>query len=95
MLRDIVSVKPLSNYRLKLKFEDDVEGIVDVMKMVRMEGIFAPLLQQDFFKMVTINSEIGTICWPNGADLDPDVLYAQITGEPLPAFEENLPYSSD
>ncbi|HEX9943450.1 MAG TPA: hypothetical protein VGG03_15655 [Thermoanaerobaculia bacterium] len=25
----------------------------------------------------------STICWSNGADLDPDVLYAEITGKPI------------
>jgi len=27
--------------------------------------------------------EIGSIGWPGGADLDPDVLYSHITNEPI------------
>ena len=29
---------------------------------------------------VTVNAELGTVQWPNGADLDPDVMYASISG---------------
>jgi len=29
---------------------------------------------------------LGTVVWPDGGDLAPDVLYAQATGEPLPDF---------
>jgi hypothetical protein len=32
--------------------------------------------------------DVGTICWPNGADIDPDVLYALVTGEPIPSFDQ-------
>ena len=87
MLKDIVEVRPIADYRLFLKFEDGVEGVVDVATMVRFDGVFAPLRNREAFLKVSVNSEIGTICWPNGADLDPDVLYASITGEAIPRFE--------
>jgi cytosine/adenosine deaminase-related metal-dependent hydrolase len=29
---------------------------------------------------VKVDGELGTIVWPNEADLDPDVLYARATG---------------
>jgi len=88
MLKDIVIVTPLRDYRLKLQFEDGAEGAVDIRSLIKFTGIFAPLKDYDYFLKVQVNPELGTICWPNGADLDPDVLYSQITGETLPNFEE-------
>jgi hypothetical protein len=87
MLKDVVEVKPLDSYRLFLRFEDGVEGEVDVAKMIRFDGVFAPLREHAQFLEVRVNGETGTVCWPNGADLDPDVLYSCVTGEPIPEFE--------
>lgn len=87
MLKDIVEVRPLDDFRLFLRFEDGVEGEVDIAKMIRFEGVFAPLKDRAKFSEVRVNGEIGTVCWPNGADLDPDVLYASITGEAIPQFD--------
>jgi hypothetical protein len=87
MLKDIVEVRPIEGYRLLLRFEDGVEGVVDVATMVRFDGVFAPLRNREEFLKVSVNPEIGTICWPNGADLDPDVLYACVTGEAIPQFD--------
>ena len=92
MLKDIVQVEPLVGYRLHLRFEDGVEGSVDVAELIEFTGIFAPLRDHDTFLQVRVNPDLGTICWPNGADLDPDVLYAQVTGEPvlIPELEAAL-----
>ena len=86
MLKDVTAVQPLDNYRLKVEFEDGISGIVDLTKLVPFEGVFAPLQERDYFVQVRVNAEIGTICWPNEADIDPDVLYALVTDEPIPDF---------
>ena len=92
MLKDVVAVKPLDGYKLHLTFEDEAEGIVDVAQLVEFTGIFEPLADAAFFAQggggVTVNSDLGTIYWPNGADLDPDVLYSLVTEQPLPQFTE-------
>lgn len=80
MLKDIVEARPMGQHRLFLRFEDGVEGEVDIASMVKFTGILAPLADSDFFTQVTADAETGTITWPNGADLDPDVLYAAVTG---------------
>ena len=87
MLKDVVEVRPLDGYRLFLRFEDGARGEVDLAKMIRFEGVFAPLRDRQKFLEVRVNGELGTICWPNGADLDPDVLYSRVTGEAIPEFK--------
>ncbi|GIK57114.1 MAG: DUF2442 domain-containing protein [Chloroflexi bacterium] len=86
MLIDIVRVTPLANYELELLFEDGTNGIVNVAGIVEFTGVFASLQDRTYFDQVQVNPDIGTIYWPNEADIDPDVLYALITGEPLPDF---------
>ena len=83
MLQDIVEATPLENYHLKLRFEDGAEGIVDVSQCVSFTGVFAQLRERGQFEAVQVNSELGTVCWPFGADLDPDVLYGLVTGMPV------------
>ncbi len=89
MLKDIIEVKPLNNYQLYLKFEDDQEGIINLEEIIEFVGIFQTLKDLDFFKTVKINPDWGTIYWENGADLDPDVLYSLITNQSLNDLEKD------
>ena len=84
MLKDIVKVKPLKDFHLHLEFEDGAKGEVDIRKLIKFRGVFEPLKDEAFFAKVDVNPEWGTIFWPNGADLDPDVLYSVVTGEKIP-----------
>lgn len=86
MLKDIIFVEPLENYELFLRFEDGVEGIVSIAEQIEFTGVFAPLKEPSFFADVQVNPELGTIQWQNGADLDPDVLYAKITHQAIPDY---------
>jgi len=90
MLRDIVEARVLGGYNVHLRFEDGTEGAVDLGRLIRFDGVFAPLCDPDEFRRMAVNPELGTVCWPNGADLDPDVLYAHVTGKPLPTFEKKF-----
>jgi hypothetical protein len=47
------------------------------------EGVFEPLRDPARFAQVQVNVELGTVVWPGGADIDPDVLYSTITGIPI------------
>jgi hypothetical protein len=86
MLKDVIEVNPLTEYRLYLRFEDGVSGEVDIAQLISFTGVFSPLQNRDYFIQVKVNPDIGTICWPNEADIDPDVLYALVTGTPIPEF---------
>jgi Protein of unknown function (DUF2442) len=83
MLKDITAVKPLKDHRLHLIFEDGVEGIVSLKKLIQFTGVFEPLLNPKYFETVQVNADLGTICWKNGADLDPVMLYTVVTGQPI------------
>jgi hypothetical protein len=83
MLRDIVAAYPLGDYRLRIQFEDGVEGVIDLEPILSFRGVFEPLRDTAYFAQVRVDPEIGTVSWPNGADLDPDVLYARVTGNPV------------
>jgi Protein of unknown function (DUF2442) len=87
MLRDIVEVRPMDDYQLYLRFEDGVEGVIGIKELIPFDGVFAALRERSFFERVRVNTELGAICWPNGVDLDSDVLYASVTGRPLPSFD--------
>lgn len=63
-------------YLLELSFTDGSRGTVDLAPLIRgRKGVFAALQNPSFFAQVFVDREAGTIVWPNGADLDPDVLY--------------------
>lgn len=71
----IRTVEALSGLRVRLGFTDGSEGEVDLAE--HMWGpIFEPVVRdRRMFEAVSVDAEAGTIVWPNGADMDPDVLY--------------------
>ncbi|MCE9592577.1 MAG: DUF2442 domain-containing protein [Planctomycetes bacterium] len=80
MEHDVITARPVGSRRLRLKFRDGAVGEVDVTELVPFEGVFAPLADDAFFARVSVHAETFTVMWPNGADLDSDVLYAKATG---------------
>lgn len=56
---------------------------MDLGSELTFQGVFAPLRDPAYFVRVRVNPELGTICWPNGADWDPLVLYSLVTGRPI------------
>jgi hypothetical protein len=90
MLKDVVEVRPLPGFRLYVRFEDGIAGEVDLAELVRFDGVFAALRDPAQFAAVAVHPQLGTVVWPNGADLDPDVLYARIAGTPIPQFTTPL-----
>ena len=83
MLKDIVRVKPLKDFHLWLEFEDGANGEVDLRTLVKFKGVLESLKDETFFAKVAVNPEWGTIFWPNGADLDPVVLYSLVIREEI------------
>jgi hypothetical protein len=80
MMARIVEARPLEKYKIFLRFEDGVEGVVDIAKETGFKGVLGALRDPGLFKQVRVLPDFGTICWPNDVDLDPDVLYWRVTG---------------
>jgi hypothetical protein len=87
-MRQVRRVQVLSDHRLRLEFDNGAVGDVDLATYVPFDGVFAPFRDPTFFQCVRVDREAGTICWPNGVDLDPDVLYSSATSS---SFEAVLP----
>jgi hypothetical protein len=86
MFPRIKQVRYAHDYILELTFADGVRAQMDFRdKIVGRGGVFTPLQDVAFFSRVRVDPEIGTLVWPNDVDLDPDVLYSQATGTPIPA----------
>jgi len=75
----IRSVEHLGGYRLRLTFADGFVADVDLAdKVTDAAGpVFAPLRDIAVFAQVRLDEELGTIVWPNGADLAPETLRAR------------------
>jgi hypothetical protein len=72
----IKEVEYIKEYKLKLFFNNSKSKVVDLEEIVKKgKGMFSPLKNLEYFKQVLVDSDGITICWPNGADLSPDVLY--------------------
>ncbi|WP_028060344.1 DUF2442 domain-containing protein [Candidatus Solirubrobacter pratensis] len=87
--RDIIRVTVLSHGVLRLTFDDGLEGEVDVLE--RMRGpVFPDARRPDGFSEVAVDAETGTIVWPNGADLAPDVLYERVRSGRWPRHDRRV-----
>ena len=71
----VKTVEVLEGFRVKLGFTDGSTKAVDLEPYLR-GPIFEPMRKDEQrFAEVRVDEELGTIVWPNGADIDPDVLY--------------------
>lgn len=61
-------------YTLRVCFTDGTEQRIDLRPV--LEGpLFGPLQNLHAFNAVALDSEAGTLVWPNGADFDPVTLH--------------------
>lgn len=61
-------------FTLRVDFDDGTEQVIDFRPVLAGE-LFGPLLDPSLFNQVTIDPEVHTLVWPNGADFDPATLH--------------------
>lgn len=74
MIPKVIEAKALTNFRLQLTFDDGRSGTVDLSEEL-WGPMFEPLRNEELFRQVTVDPELQTVVWPNGADLAPEFLY--------------------
>jgi hypothetical protein len=74
-IKRIIAAEHLTGFEVLLRFDDGVTKSVDLEPYL-IGPIFAEIRQTpSAFRSMGIDG--GTITWPNGADIDPLVLYYQ------------------
>ena len=70
----VIEVQTRMPYVLIIRFADDKQNEID-MEHELWGTMFEPLKDPDYFAQVHLDSELGTVVWPNGLDLAPETLY--------------------
>ncbi len=90
---DITAATVVRHGVLKLTFADGLEGEVEVID--RMRGpVFDRARTREGFAVAALDSEIGTVVWPGGADLAPDTLYERVLTGAWPTRDTNPEFAS-
>ncbi len=75
MILHITRAEYISDYRIRISFDNGETRIVDLEKFLNEEprSVFHPHRDKNFFKDFFLDR--GTICWKNETDLAPEFLY--------------------
>ncbi|MFV9507850.1 MAG: DUF2442 domain-containing protein [Oscillochloridaceae bacterium umkhey_bin13] len=70
----VQTVMLLDAWRVQVLFTNGEQRVIDLLPYLGDGPIFAPI-RSDYTFFQTVHVAGGTLAWPNGADIDPDVLY--------------------
>ena len=72
-LPEVIAANYINHYCIHLRFNDGTEKSVDFSCWLK-GAVFQPLKDVTYFKRFFLDG--GTVCWPNGADIAPEALFA-------------------
>ena len=85
----ILQFRIVRPYTIWVAFDDGTEQTIDFRNVLSGE-LFGPLRDLNLFNQVSLDPEVDTLVWPNGADFDPATLHDwQIHGEALAVRAKN------
>jgi hypothetical protein len=71
----VESAEYVDGYRVQFRFTDGSDRVIDLEPFLH-GPVFEPLRNEPaVFQSFEVDPRAGTIVWPNGADIDPDVLF--------------------
>ena len=75
----VAAAEVVSGFLVRVTFTTATVREIDLEQYLH-GPIFEPLRRDAaVFRSFTVDPELGAIVWPNGADIDPDVLYGDLT----------------
>lgn len=77
MILHLKEAKYLHDYVIRVRFNDGLEGEVDLENELEGE-VFHPLKDKKKFKSFKVDPVLQTIVWENGADLAPEFLHESL-----------------
>jgi hypothetical protein len=87
---DVDAALPLKPYVVRVVFADGQLRDADIEPL--LDGpVFRLLRGPEEFARVRVDEQTGTVAWPNGADLDPDVVYGVASANREPAARITTP----
>ena len=74
MIVHVVKARHVTGHRVWLRFDDGLEGEIDLGKELDGE-VFIPLRDPAYFAKFKVDD---TLVWPNGADFAPEFLHERL-----------------
>ncbi|MBZ0099686.1 MAG: DUF2442 domain-containing protein [Taibaiella sp.] len=71
-------VEALPGYQIRVRFEDNISGIIDLKTLIQ-KGIFTALQDNELFKRVYLTD--SAIAWSDELEIDLLTVYSDITGK--------------
>ncbi len=84
---EIIGAVWIRGYRVRVTFDNLRTAELDLEKYLG-RGVFKKLKGVENFKRLRVDAELGTIVWPNGADIAPEVLYQDYLLTRKPDFRD-------
>lgn len=85
----ITSVKALEKYRVRVQFDDDINGVLDLSELSGKDA-FKQWDEDDNFDKVFIDPESGAITWPGNLDIDTLTAWLQLKGMSYEQYKSTL-----
>lgn len=70
----VVGFRKVAPFTLEVEFDDGTSQVIDFRPVLAGE-LFGPLAAPEVFDAVRLDSEAGTLVWPNDADFDAATLH--------------------
>ena len=74
MFIHVTEAEYIDEYKVRVTFNNGQQSLVNLLPV--LEGpVFEPLKDKAIFSQLKVDKVLGTIVWPNGADIAPEYIF--------------------